>query len=1108
MPTLRMARLFVALVVCVLTMWGQVYYSTLVGTVRDTSGATIPRASVTVTEISTGVTTSTYTDDSGDYRLESLRPGLYDVAVSSKGFKTEVINKAELFVTQTSRVDAKLEVGSTTQSVIVSGEAPLVQTESGERGAILNTREIEALPLETRNITELTFLVPGVSSTQSASYGSAEPVGNVNGNLEFANQYNVDGGFFTNSLTSQPIEFINIDTIEEFRVETSNYSAEIGMHSGGIIDIATKHGTNDLHGSLYEFFQNDKLNARNFFAVGKPPLRYNLFGGTVGGKIIKDKLFYFGSYEGVRNDSPQTFLSQVPTAAELQGNFTPGTGAKNAIPYDPYSLDSSGNRVPFPNDTIPQSLWNPVSMKYLAYWPKPNLAGSPNFIYNGAAVNNYDRYSSRFDYNISSKDTLYGRYGHQNNPSFAPGPLPGDGNGGNTDTFQGTDAVVAWTHIFTPASLNVVRLSFANGTDSQYQANFQGQNIVQQLGLPYSSQLSSYDTGCPPISFSNVSTAGTCSYNYNLHYPEQTYFLTDDYSLQRGSHSLKMGFLTMRYLAHSVLGRPGGGGFSFKGIYTTQVNDATGGQPFADFLLGAQSSLGYTASALNEDLRENAYQVYFQDDWKASSRLTLQLGLRYDIDLPPYASNGQATGWVDGLGSRTGQVLVFPANAKNAVTQLLAANNGSLGFPYKFSNNNWLSPPHWLDLQPRLGFAYRPTGSSSMVIRGGFGIFYDFFNTGTQNNIGSSLPFVASSSTPPVTQAYTPPPYLLGQMPPPPTTWYTAGRLLAPNYITDPSAITQARVDQWNLTFQKSFGTDWAVEAAYVGNYSVHGENIQNWNRIYMPGYTFNYADGTSFTITNDTPLTQRTKYPGIANGYIGYANGRVHYEGGQFQITKRMTHGVEFRAGYTRSRTLGLEGQQTWSGISVQDEWNQNKLNVPLNSDIPNNFFATFTWQLPGATLRGFTGAIVGGWQMAGIIHVQSGDRVDLNANPTWPGNGSYIYVKPLLPCSPNLPASQRTVQEWFNTSCVVQPGPNQFGDVSATDAVEGDPIQNVNVTLSKYFKVTERQKLQFRAEFFNLFNHPHFQDPDNVVGDSTFGQISSADPGRAIQLALKYQF
>jgi hypothetical protein len=1103
---LYLKRLFTAFVICLPLAWGQIYYSTVVGTVRDSSGAIIANANVTVTEISTGVEASASTNEAGDYRFETLRPGLYSMAVSAPGFKREVVDKVELFVAQASRVDVELEVGNTSEKVTVSGAGSLIQTESAERGGILGTREIEALPLQSRNVTELTFLVPGVVSTPSASSGSAIPAGNVNGNLEFANQYNVDGGTFMNPLTSQPIEFINIDTIEEFRVETSNYSAEVGMHAGGIINIATKHGTDDLHGSLYEFFQNDKLNARNFFAVGKPPVRYNLFGGTVGGRIIRDKLFFFGSYEGVRNQSPQTFLSQVPTAAELQGNFTPGTGAKDAIPYDPYSTDASGNRTPFPNDTIPKSLWNPVSVNYLSYWPAANRAGSPNFIYNGATVDNYDRYSVRMDYNISARDTLYGRYGYQNNPGLSPGALPGDGNGSNTNIFHGSDAVLAWNHNFGAASLNEARFSFVNGTQNQYQSDFQGQNIVQQLGLPYSSSLSSYDSGCPPVSFSNVSTTGTCSYNYNIHYPEQTYYFTDDYSFHSGKHNFKIGFLTMRFLSNSVNGRPGGGGFTFSGIYTTQIGSPTAGQPFADFLLGAQSSLGYTAAALKDDLRQNAYQVYFQDDWKVSSKLTLQLGLRYDIDLPPYAADGQLTGWVDGLGSRTGQELVFPANAKNAVTRLLAANNGNLGFPYEFSDNNWISPPHWLDLGPRLGFAYRPLGGSSLVIRGGFGIFYDVLNASNlQHNIGSSLPFVATSATPALTQTYIPPPYLLGQMPPAPTTWYTPGQLLGSNYATDPSSGVQSRVNQWNLTIQKGFGNNWAIEAAYVGNYSTNGANVYNWNRVYPVGYTFNYSDGTSFTITNDTPLLQRSKYPDIANGYVSVPNGRVHYEGGQFQISKRLSHGLEFRVGYTRSKTLGLEGQQTNNSTVVQDEWNQNNLNVPLQSDIPNNFFATFAWQLPGATLKGALGAIGGGWQVAGIVHIQTGDVDRLQLFGNWPGAW---LIDPLLTCDPNLPSSQRTVQRWFNTSCVVAPGPNQFGDNTAIGILRGDGMRNLDATMSKYFSITERQKLQFRAEFFNAFNHPLFGDPANTQGTSTFGEVTSAGPGRAIQLALKYQF
>jgi hypothetical protein len=839
----------------------QVYYATLVGTVRDTRGGVIAAATVTAREISTGAESSVVTNASGDYRIDTLRPGKYQVKITASGFKISTIDSVELFVAQTSRVDGVLQIGNATETVTVSGEAPIVQTESAERGTVLAQREVEALPLQSRDMTQLTFLVPGVISTPSATGGYNTPMGNVNGNSEFSNQFNADGGLFTSLLKSVPIEYISIDSIEEFRVETSNYSAAVGLHAGGIVNIATKHGTNSFHGTLYEFFQNDKLSARNFFAAGKPPLRYNLYGGNFGGRIIRDKLFFFGSYEGNKNSSPVTFKSQVPTAAERQGNFAFGTGAKDAIIYDPYNLDASGMRIPYPNNTVTQDRWNAVATKYLALWPQANTPGIPNFIYNGARKNDYNRYSARIDYNISMKDTLFGRFGIQSNPIYTPGNIPGFGNATVGNLYDGQDALVAWDHVFSPSKLNQMRFSFANGTQRTFQSDFGGKNIAQQLGLNYASSLGTYSQGCPALSFGiGFTTVGTCSVSQNINYPIKTFYFTDDFTIHHGAHTIKVGFLTLRYFDDSISGRPGGTNFSFSGTYTTQINDFGGGQAFADFLQGYLGGLSNAPIFLSNYIRQNAYQIYFQDDWKATPKLTLQLGVRYDMDLPPYASDGKVPAWVDGLGSRTGQVLVFPANAKNAVQQALAANNGDLGFPYKFSDNNWLSDPHWRNVGPRLGFAYRPTDSATMVIRGGFGIFYDFGNTGEQHNFGYSLPFVASGSTPPLTTSFPPPPYRMGDTPPAPQTWYNPGRLLSPTYALDPNSISQARSSQWNITFQKGFLRDYAIEAAYVGNRSIHGENTYLWNRTYMPGYIFHYADGTSFTIQDDTPQNLRNK--------------------------------------------------------------------------------------------------------------------------------------------------------------------------------------------------------------------------------------------------------
>lgn len=1096
---------------------GQVYYSTLVGTVRDASGAVVPNVEVKAIEVSTGVGTSARTNANGDYQIENLRPGIYSVQATASGFKKNVLTDIQLVTAQTTRADVLLEVGTVDQVVEVNGRAPLVQSETSQIGGIMAGQEVEALPVLNRDFDNLALLFPGVVTNTAIGgngiFYSGQILMSVNGNTEFSNQMRVDGGYLTNGLTSSPVELVNIDSIQELKVETSNYSAEYGLESGGVISVATKHGTNQFHGGLFEFNQNDEFSARNFFAPGKPPLRYNQFGGVVGGPIKKDKLFFFASYEGVRNHSPQTEISQVPTMAERNGDFTPGTGAVNAPIYDPLDIDpTTGLRVQFPGNQIPQSMFNPISKKYLAFWPMPNQNGTPNFVYNAPATTTYDDYSGRIDYNISAKDIVFARYGNQRNPVFTPGTIPGFGNDSAGTLQQGSDFIGAWTHLVGPRSFNDFRFSWANGYLNSHQVGFGSANEAAVLGFPYADQLPVQAQGCPGISFSSPGflTDSTCSFTLNRDYPSRTYYWSDDFSLIHGAHSIKFGFLHMRYFDDSTLGRPGGGNYTFTGGFTAATGDISGktGQPFADFLLGDLNGVNWSTGSFTAHDRVAYYGEYIQDNWRVRPRLNLQLGLRYEIKLPPVDADGTTGGAIVGLGSRTGQYFLFPKNSQAVLEQRLP--DGNLGLPYKFSNTDRLYNPHWRDFGPHVGFAYRPFGGNRTVIRGGYGIFYDAENFNQVQD--GAQPWQATASTPPQTVAPQdqPPPYHLGDNPVPATYSLPAGSLFPVSPFIDPNNWISGRSQQWNLAFQRGFGANWSIETDYIGNHFDHGQNGYLWNRTYMPGYTFHYTDGTSFTITDNTPLLQRTKYPELGSAFIGTSDELAHgdYEAAQFSLNRRFSHGFMVRASYVRSVSKGLAGQRDENSSLVQDEWNQESLNFYRVSDVPDVFIATYVWQLPGFNLQGFRGAVLGGWETSGVIHLQSGERVDVREEfPQWLGATS-LFVKPVMTCDPNN-FPQRTLNEWFNTACFQQPPVNQFGSNSAINAVRADGLQNADLSLLKNFKIHgENQKLQLRAEFFNAFNHPQFGDPNTVRGSATFGRVTSAGPGRIIQFGLKYEF
>lgn len=1112
--------LFLAVVILGLSvphlLRGQVYYSTLVGTVRDASGAVIPNAAVVATEVSTNEKFPTHTNASGGYSIENLRPGLYRLQAEAPGFKHQLVTDITLVVAQATRVDMTLQVGATAQTVQVSGKVPLIQTESGERAGLMQATEIEEMPLLGRNVMNLALNIPGVVTNQAVQlpYGiPGEPGLRVNGMTEYNNQLRVDGGFLLNQLYGGPVEQIIPDEIAEIKVETSNFTAENGEHAGGVVSIATKHGTNSLHGDLYEYWQNDKLNAANFFASSLPkaPVRYNQFGGTIGGPILKNKLFFFGSYEGVRNISPQTFLTEVPTAAERNGDFSAFTEPI----YDPFNIDpTTGNRLQFPGNIVPQDRFDAVSKNYLPFWPAPNISGTPNFTYNGASIQNFDRVSGRIDYNARA-NILFARYGRQGNPAVSPGTIPGPGNYRAGENAEGTDLVVGWTRQLGPSRFNELRFSMANFYKNFGQGGFSSPNEAVPLGFAFGQYLTGTSAGCPSINFpgyGGTQIAPVCQASFGWIAPARSYYITDDFTFIHGAHTFKTGFFALRYKDNFRIGFTGGGPISFSGLYTAALGDASGksGNPFADFLLGYQGGLSYNQTGTLSNDRKNQYEGYFQDDWKATRKLTLQLGLRYQISLPLYTTDGKIPAYVANMGSvgyplhRTGQVYVFAANSRSAVTQAL--NGQPLGIPYEFESSNWLNLPHYRDVAPRFGFAYRLTGDNRTVIRGGYGIYYSYPEF-SGNQPGDPRPFYGANNTPPnpVAAQNGPPPYLLGQSPGAPLLTFPAGTLIPLGYQSDPNGTESGRSQEWNLTFQRALGTDWALEVGYVGNYDVHLANLQSDNMTYMPGFTFHYLDGTTFTITNSTPLLDRKPWPELSSGGMMTPTGQGNYEAAEFSLVKQMSHGLQMRVGYTRSRALGNESELSNFGTQYQNEFDHTMW--PTEADTPNAFYVTYVYQLPGQHLSGLRGVAVGGWQAAGIVHIQTGMRSDLRElYPQWPGAASGV-IKPLLVCDPNKNAPH-TLQEWFNTSCVQQPGVNQFGSDSATNGIVDDPMRNWDASLTKSFKTFENQQLQFRAEFFNAFNHPLFGEPDGYRGDPGFGKVTSAGPARQIQLSLRYEF
>jgi hypothetical protein len=1070
----------------------QVYYSTLVGTVRDQAGAVIPNAEVVATEVKTGVVTTTVTNSAGDYRIATLRPGDYTVSATREGFSPRVVSGVTLLVGQTGRADVVLGVGGVSEEVSVTGASTLVQTETAERGTVLSQREVEALPTNTRNIAELTYLVPGAVRS-STHFG--EPMPSVHGLGAGANQFYVDGGGMTSSYMMLPTERVTIDSIQEFKVETSNATADHGLLAGSTVSIATKHGTNQFHGTLFEFHRDDKLAARNFFAQTVPDLSYNEFGANLGGPIIKGRLFFFASYEGSRERRERSLSATVPTVAERAGNFTLGTGAKSAVIFNPFDVNpATGLRNPFPNNTIPSSMWNPIARSYLELWPLPNAEGFPNYRYNAPSKNDFDRYATRVDFKISNADSLLVRVGHQSNPTVTPAAIPGAGLGTIGNLLEGRNLTATWNRVLGARAFNQARFAYAKLLQDSIPSEFVGQNLSRDFGYANADRVPAGIWGCPSIRFTGVATGGVCGGGVWT-FPNSTYYFSNDLTFLTGPHTFKTGVLHQRYAIDTTFGSPGGVSSRFNGLFTSQIGDFSGGQPFADFLLGALPSVSVNENPQISPDRRNVWQAYLQDDWKFNSKLTLQLGLRYDVNLPAFMADGRAGAWLEGLEHRTGQTLVLPSNGREALDEVLKGQ--PLGFPYRFSDDKWLSKPNWGGLGPRVGIAYRPFNDTDTVIRGGYGVYYNMTMGTIQNNRNFGKPFYSAASTPPRPVAFETPPYTLGDAPLI-SPAFRPGEPFSSGYVASPEW-PDARVQQWNVSFQRYLGHDLAVELGYVGNRMTQGLNVNTWNKTFPVGYTFHYDDGSTFTIAESTPLLQRQKYPELGTSTSSWPWSHSTYQGVQVQAVKRMSKGIQFRLGYTRSRLTGQNG-------TYQDEWNIDGLRYYLPEDKPNVFFLTYVWELPGAGLTGVAGKVIGGWQLAGIATLESGPRV--NPTESLPQFAGASGISPVLLRDPNVPGSERTVARWFDVTAFAQPGPNEFGSNSAINSIRADSRQNVDLALSKYFQATGSHRLQIRADVFNLFNHTTFGAPNVARGSAAFGRITSAGPAREVQLAVKYEF
>jgi len=1026
----------------------QVTYGSLVGTVRDATGAVAVGAKVTVTNEASGEAYSQTIADLGGYSFKTLIPGTYRIHTELQGFRPVDVRGINLQVDQTARFDLKLDLGNISESVTVDASAPVLSQDTSDIGQVVNERQIVDLPLNGRNFLQLASLTNGVFLQGNTESGG--PQFTSDGNRVQQNSFLIDG--IESRIQREGGYGINlsIDAIQEFKVLQNSYPAEYGRATA-IVDTVIRSGTNSIHGTLFEFLRNDALDARNAFDLTStiPPLRQNQFGGSVGGPIKKEKLFYFLNYEGQRIHAASTQYSNVPTAAMLSGDLS-GT----AIAIDPTT------NKPFPNNQIPGDRISQFAKASAAYYPAPNNSQFANLNYVSVLSNptNMDQGTARIDYLVSSKDRLSGHYTDFDYEHISNGALPFTNIQGYSHARQGS---AEYIHTFGPTLLNTVRFGYSNtntffGTDPLLKSSVTGAFGLQNL----SPESGAY---APP----QVSVQGYGNFGGSAFYPEGSTDinrqLVDQVAWTKNRHSFKFG-TDIRWYRWNDLGyATQDGSYTFNGQYT--------GNPVADLLLGFPNSAyvdqkGPNSKGFSYRTTNGEYSFYAQDDIRVSSSLTVNAGLRYEYVQWPKEDNNEFASW----------------NFQKGTLDLACKD-----IPCRVAPSY---PNGW---SPRLGFAWSPSRLKKTVIRGGAAIVYSNFR---QWEV-SLFHF-----TPPYIYEY----FLFNGLPSPSFTTATLWPAVPQN--VSQVDFTQTTVNyqnpdkvlpkmyQWNFGVQHELLPNLLLEVRYVGNRGVH-----------LPTRYDANAASEDTDLANPTPVESRRLYQNVGFVSGNSSDGWSSYNALDVRVERRFSGGFSLLGTYTWSKTLGT---RNWDNFTVFDIHNISLNYGPVN-DITHRAVISYVYELPfgkgkrfAASANGVVNSVIAGWQLNGITSFNSGPALQLYSNVSNNrGNRAGNYPN----CVGNPHISHSTQYEWFNIRAFQDPIAGAYGDCGE-GVIRGPGAANWDISLFKNTHILERTTLQFRAEFFNTFNHVNLGGPDTNIDDPTFGQIHSADAGRIIQLGLKLLF
>src|SRR4051794_9016913 len=1062
MKGFNLRRVLLSLLLLAGYAFAQTPTATMTGSVKDPTGAVVAGAKVSIRNIGTNQLHDVMTNKDGDYNVPLLDVGQYEVSVEAGGFKKQVQAGLTLQVGQTARGDFTLALGQVSDVMEVTAEAPVTQTDSASVGTVVDNKHVTEIPLNGRQFYSLAVLVPGVTPPVQNSTLSFRGGFNVAGSSEVSNNFTLNGFNNNNQDVSAPVFRPSVDAIQEFRVLTGVYPAEFGYGSGGQVQVQIRSGTNQFHGTAFEYLRNAYVDARNFFlnpTQPTPPFKRNQFGATLGGPIRKDKTFFFASYEGFRLRQDVVSQTTVPIPAFRNGDFS----ALNTPIFRP------GTRTPYPGNIIPQSEIDPAGRALLGYYPNPTsptpagVAPANNYVFSEIRQETMDEGSLRVDHSFNEKDTLRITANYFNDPSFEPSNslcgsrlLPGFGCHMNqiSHLYGLTE-----THVFAPTLVNEFRI----GLNRLIQPR-----IVENPGIPFDQTYNipayaggPYNGGVPATTITSYATLGNAT-NLPQKRWDNTFILGDSAIWSYGKHSFKFGGDASQFRSSQYYVQYGVGSFAFTSGATTYP---TSGYALADVLLGRPST-----SQRITTYPENWYQqtttvgAFIQDDYKVTSNLTLNLGLRWELYTPVTEKYNR----ISTFSPATGGMVV-------------AGQNGLGGQLWETRYNN---------VAPRLGFAWQPFGNAKTVVRGGAGIFYNAFTSGN----GILAIFYNPPIRNPQTYTSTNANPIVGFSTAFPAA--NAGTSSAPFGVAQSFKV--ATIDEWSFGIQRQLAPNLVLDLTYFGSKGTHLPINRNINQPSPSGIA---------------GVTLRRPYAGFGNISFAESVENSTYNSLQAKVEKRYSAGLSLLSTFVWGRSIdngnGIATSTAASSTTAQNSYDLAAERGRSDFDVKFRFVFSPVYELPFGKGKPFLSEglwshIAGGWQVSALFSAQTGTPLTPYYSADISGTLN-VHDRPNVLGDPN--NGPKTPQMWFNKAAFVSPGTGNFGN-AGRNIITGPGIVNLDTAVVRVFRITERVGIQFRAQAYNTLNHANFNYPSATVDSASFGSISSAADPRILEGALRLIF